>query len=161
MTHLCVKSDNRGGYFLALFWKGPLLKGQFTRAPSRFRLLVFLGVFSAAASSEPASVTLCDCFSIPKCCDDDLPGVHPTEWGQRWGEIQLEHVAVQPTGGHQAGGPCLVPLHACQREAWPATATIRTSSVQPDNLQGSSQPPLVSLDNLHYFLPFLCIIIEF
>ena len=56
-------------------------------------------------------------LSLLKLGDGDLPGVYPTERGPGWGEIQLEPLALQPPGSHQASGPSLLPLHTTQGEA--------------------------------------------
>lgn len=87
---------------------------------------------------------LCWALSLLQLCDGDLPGVYPTEWGQGWGEIQLEPLAVQQAGSHQASGPSVLPLHTAQGEAWPATGSVRASSMQPGQLQSSAQPTMVS-----------------
>lgn len=83
-------------------------------------------------------------LSLLKLCDGDLPGVHPTERGQGWGEIQLEPVALQPPGGHQARGARLLPLHTAKGEARFTAGPVRAGAVQPGQLQGRAQPPMVS-----------------
>lgn len=83
--------------------------------------------------------------SLLKRHDVDLPGVHPAERGPGWGAVQLEPVAVQSAGSHQAGGSRLLPLHAAEGETRPATSTVRAGAVQPSQLQGSTQPTVVSL----------------
>lgn len=74
----------------------------------------------------------------------DLPGVHPAERGPGRGAIQLEPLAVQPAGGHPAGGPSLLPLHAAEGETRPAASSVRAGAVQPGQLQGGAQPTVVS-----------------
>lgn len=76
--------------------------------------------------------------------DVDLPGVYPAERGPGRGAIQLEPLAIQPAGGHQVGGPRLLPLHAAEGEARPAAGSVRAGAVQPGQLQGSAQPAVVS-----------------
>lgn len=81
---------------------------------------------------------------LPQPGDVDLPGVHSTKRGQGWGEIQLEPLALQSSGGHQAGGPRLLPSLTYQGEAQPAAGPVRAGSVQPGQLQSSPQPTVVS-----------------
>lgn len=81
--------------------------------------------------SSRCSVVL---FPLLKLSDGVLPGVHPTERGPGRGAIQLEPLALQPAGSHQAGGPGLLSLHTPQGEARPSTGPVRTSSLQSGQL---------------------------
>lgn len=87
---------------------------------------------------------ICGAPSLLKRRHVDLPGVHPAERGPGRSAVQLEPLAVQPAGGHQAGGPSLLPLHAAEGATRPATGSVRAGAVQPGQLQGSAQPTVVS-----------------
>lgn len=81
------------------------------------------------SSSFGSNKTSLSAPSLLKRHDVDLPGVHPAERGPGRGTVQLEPLAVQSAGSHQAGGSRLLPLHAAEGETRPATGTVRAGVV--------------------------------
>lgn len=61
MTHLFIKRDGNGSFFLAFFWKGPKLKEHFIWLQAS--LDCWCSRILSASSSGPAWVKLRDCFS--------------------------------------------------------------------------------------------------
>lgn len=70
-------------------------------------------------------------FILPQLRHGNLSGVHPAEWRQGRGEVQLEPLALQPPGSHQISGARLLPVHTAEGETRPATGPVRASHVQP------------------------------